>query len=87
MKYIDMHTHTTASDGVMSPKEILRKPISVLSDLESWAKELGFVKCVLETGINQPEAIALYKKCGYSIIENYGQYKGVENSLCFEKIL
>jgi putative acetyltransferase len=59
----------------------------ILSDLESWSKELGFSKCILETGYNQPEAIALYKKCGYHIIENYGQYKSVENSVCFEKTL
>ena len=59
----------------------------ILSELESWAKELGFSKCVLETGYNQPEAITLYKKCGYQITENYGQYEGVENSVCFEKQL
>jgi len=49
--------------------------------------ELGFSRCILETGYNQPEAIALYKKCGYQITENYGQYIGVKNSICFEKIL
>jgi GNAT superfamily N-acetyltransferase len=59
--------------------------VKILSELESWAKELGFSSCILETGFNQPEAIALYKKSGYQIIENYGQYKGVENSICFEK--
>lgn len=59
----------------------------ILSELETWTKELGFYKCILETGYNQPEAIALYKKCGYHITANYGQYKGVENSICFEKIL
>jgi GNAT superfamily N-acetyltransferase len=57
----------------------------VLQALENWAKELGYAKCVLETGKRQPEAIALYTKCGYHIIENYGQYKGIENSVCFEK--
>lgn len=61
--------------------------VEILSHLESWAKELGNAKCILETGYNQPEAIALYKKCGYQIIENYGQYKGIENSVCFEKLL
>ena len=60
---------------------------NILSELESWALELGFSKCILETGYNQPEAIALYKKCDYKIIENYGQYRGVKNSICFEKIL
>ena len=57
----------------------------LLIALEKWAKELSFEKCILETGIKQPEAIALYKKNGYSIIENYGQYSGVTNSICFEK--
>jgi GNAT superfamily N-acetyltransferase len=57
----------------------------VLSDLENWTKELSFKKCILETGKKQPEAIALYKKNGYKLIPNYGQYAEVENSLCFKK--
>jgi len=59
--------------------------IRVLAELEAWAAELSYKKCVLETGINQPEAIALYRKCAYRQIPNYGQYAGVETSLCFEK--
>ncbi|MDO9376493.1 MAG: GNAT family N-acetyltransferase [Ferruginibacter sp.] len=59
----------------------------VLSALESWAAELGYKKCVLETGRRQPEAIALYEKQGYKLMENYGQYAGVENSVCFGKSL
>jgi putative acetyltransferase len=57
----------------------------VLNELEKWTGELGYEKCILETGKRQPEAIALYKKCGYNSIRNYGQYAGVENSVCFEK--
>ena len=57
----------------------------VLRELERWANELGYDRCVLETGQKQPEAIALYTKHGYSIIPNYGQYIGVESSICFEK--
>ncbi len=60
---------------------------AVLTELESWAAELGFARAVLETGEKQPEAIALYLKSGYRRIANYGQYAGVENSLCFEKTL
>jgi hypothetical protein len=41
----------------------------------------------LETGKRQPEAIGLYKKNGYKLIPNYGQYAEVENSVCFEKEL
>jgi len=59
----------------------------ILLYLESWAKELSCTKCVLETGKRQPEAIRLYEKCGYNRIPNYGQYIGIENSVCFEKKL
>ncbi len=59
----------------------------MLNNLEAWAKELGAENCILETGIHQPEAISLYKKCGYIITENYGQYAGIETSICFKKLL
>ncbi|MBB4808098.1 GNAT superfamily N-acetyltransferase [Chryseobacterium defluvii] len=57
----------------------------ILYELEIWARESGYKKCILETGLKQPEAIALYEKSGYHKIPNYGQYAGVENSVCFEK--
>lgn len=59
----------------------------ILSELEIWAKELRFQRCILETGVNQPEAISLYKKSGYFIVPNYGQYAGVKNSICFQKAI
>jgi len=59
----------------------------VLKELEKWAKELGYKKCILETGLKQPEAIRLYEKNGYNSIPNYGQYSGVENSVCYEKAI
>ena len=43
----------------------------VLAELEQWAGELSYTKCILETGKRQPEAIALYKKNGYRYIPNY----------------
>ena len=57
----------------------------VLRELEKWAAELSYVKCVLETGKRQPEAIELYRRNGYFSIPNYGQYIGIENSVGFEK--
>lgn len=57
----------------------------ILTELEKWAAELKYKTCILETGKKQLEAIALYKKNGYYIIPNYGQYAEVENSVCFEK--
>jgi putative acetyltransferase len=60
---------------------------TILRELEQWAIDLNYKKCLLETGKRQPEAIELYKKNGYRIIPNFGQYENVENSVCFEKIL
>ncbi len=57
----------------------------LLLELEKWAKELGNSHCVLETGLRQPEAIALYKKNNYTIIPNYPPYEGIDNSVCFKK--
>jgi len=81
--------------GTMEVKRMYTVPESrgkriagaVLAELEKWAAEMNCTKCVLETGIRQPEAIALYKRSGYIQIANYGQYLNVENSVCFEKIL
>ncbi|MBC8081812.1 MAG: GNAT family N-acetyltransferase [Hymenobacter sp.] len=60
---------------------------AVLAELERWAREAGYAACVLETGKKQPEAIRLYEKSGYAFTPNYGQYVGVENSVCLRKEL
>lgn len=59
----------------------------ILKSLEQWCLELDYTKCMLETGINQPEAIRLYEKNNYTKIPNYGPYINVENSFCFLKVL
>ena len=59
----------------------------VLEELEKWASELSYEKCILETGTEQLAAMALYQKKGYSKIPNYGQYKGVSTSICYLKTL
>jgi putative acetyltransferase len=58
---------------------------TILSELETWAKELHFTTCMLETSFKLEKAIALYKKFGYQVIPNYGQYIGVESSVCMRK--
>ena len=81
--------------GVMEVKRMFVPPAArgkglataVLKELEVWAAELGYEKCILETGDIMPDAIALYKKNGYNSIPNYGQYVGVASSVCFEKHL
>ena len=59
----------------------------VLNALEQWAAELNYSEAILETGTSQPEAIALYQKSGYTIMENYGQYAGIAESICMHKTL
>jgi GNAT superfamily N-acetyltransferase len=81
--------------GVMEVKRMYVDPVkrgngiatTILAALESWAIELGYTTTVLETGKRQEAAIELYQKNSYHIIESYGQYKNVENSICFEKKL
>lgn len=64
-----------------------RVAAQILTELESWALESGFSSCVLETGFKQPEAIALYKRSGYTEIPNYGQYADVATSVCMRKAI
>ena len=59
----------------------------ILSELEVWTKELSYKSCFLETGKRQIEAVQFYKKNSYIVTPNYGQYKNVDNSLCFKKML
>lgn len=81
--------------GIMEIKRMFVMPESrkkgiasaVLGELERWAEELSAVKCILETGRRQEDAVRLYTKNSYKPIPNYGQYAGVENSICFEKKL
>lgn len=58
----------------------------ILKELELWANELGFTSYILETSPKLTSAIALYEKTGYQFIPNYGQYIGVENSVCMKKV-
>jgi len=60
---------------------------SILQELENWATELNISGTVLETGTKQHEAIHLYQKSGYIVVENYGPYKGLPESICMQKNL
>ncbi len=83
------------ADGVVEVKRMFTAEaargqglaVKVLDELEDWAKEEGYTKAVLETGKRQPYAVRLYEKQGYTIIPNYGQYVGMDNSVCMEKNL
>lgn len=60
---------------------------AIVTELEAWAKEIGYEKAVLESSLEQNEALSVYEKGGYQRIPNYGQYIGIDKSVCYEKVL
>ncbi len=60
---------------------------AIVKELELWAKELDFKRAVLETSRDLKNAISIYEQNGFYRIPNYGQYIGIEQSVCYEKIL
>ena len=59
----------------------------MLQELEKWAIEESNTVAVLETGRRQIEAQRLYSIAGYFRTENYGQYIGTQDSICYRKVL
>ena len=55
--------------------------------LEKQAKERGFQYFILESGELLVSAMALYRKIGYRVIPNYGQYVDMDESICMKKKL
>ncbi len=59
----------------------------VLAHLEATAAAAGAQALVLETGLRQPEAIALYESSGYTPVPGFGHYQDSPLSRCFGKRL
>jgi GNAT superfamily N-acetyltransferase len=59
----------------------------VLVHLEAAAERLGYGRIQLETGLAQPEAMALYESHGWHRITPYGHYRHSPQSVCFAKDL
>ncbi|WP_062210707.1 GNAT family N-acetyltransferase [Demequina oxidasica] len=59
----------------------------MMGALEAAARKSGATSIALETGTEQPAAIALYEALGYHRIEPYGQYQEDPRSVCFAKEL
>ena len=60
---------------------------SLMNELEALAKQKGYRKLILETGAILEAAMKLYSSIGFCIIDNYGQYANMPESVCMEKIL
>ena len=76
------HIHGLWVDSIYRGKGIASL---ILTELESWSKELSFNKCILETLKEKYYAISFYKKNGYKEVPNFGDYMNAENSICFSK--
>ncbi len=59
----------------------------MLAELEADARAAGRLRMVLETGTEQPEAIALYTSSGYEPCTKFGYYRFHDDSRCFAKRL
>lgn len=57
----------------------------MVDELEKWGKELGYGTMILETGKGQPDAIALYRKLGYTDIPHFGEFPEESRSVCLGK--
>jgi ribosomal protein S18 acetylase RimI-like enzyme len=60
---------------------------AVLAELERTAAAAGRRRMVLETGVPQPDAIALYTTAGYEPMARFGEYRESPNSRCYRKPL
>ncbi|AWB90184.1 GNAT family N-acetyltransferase [Salinibacterium hongtaonis] len=60
---------------------------AILVELETIAREQGATRLVLETGDRLPAAMRFYEREGFTRIENFGPYAGVDASVCFGKTL
>lgn len=74
---------------VFVKKEYRGRGISniLMKMLEERAREKGFKYFILESGEPLVSAMALYRKSGYKVIPNYGQYVDMEESVCMKKKL
>jgi GNAT superfamily N-acetyltransferase len=60
---------------------------AMLAHLEQTARRAGAEAMVLETGIRQPEALALYESSGYAEVPGFGFYRDAPLSRCLARSL
>lgn len=60
---------------------------AVLAALEAAAADAGYTQMWLETGLPQPEAMALYESAGYTPVAPFGQFAGYPDQRCYGKEL
>lgn len=82
-------------DGVAELKRMYTVPEArgtgvargMLTAVEDDARRAGRGRMILECGARQPEAVAMYERCGYRRIANYGFYAAEADCLSFGRNL
>ena len=87
LRRLDAHTAELKRMFVSPPHRGRRVGRALLATLEAEARVLGVARLVLETGIRQPEAIALYERAGFRRIPAFGEYVESPLSVCMAKEL
>lgn len=59
----------------------------LLSLIEDEARALRFTRVLMESGLAQPEAMALYESSGYARIPGFGHYRNEPQNRCYAKDL
>jgi GNAT superfamily N-acetyltransferase len=81
--------------GVVEIKRMYVRPAArrrnlarlMLAELEARAAAAGASRVVLNTGPEQPEAVALYESSGYEIVPGFGHYACTPGALFYGKAL
>ena len=81
------------SEGIAEVKRVYIKPgfrgrglsKMLMDTVEQKAREEGYKTLILETGKSFDEAVGLYSGIGYTVIDNYGQYRCMPESVCMQK--
>jgi len=60
---------------------------ALLARLEASARQFGARRLVLETGTHSPDALALYRRAGFTQVDCWGEYATSPTSVCMEKRL
>lgn len=54
----------------------------IIETLIAQARQMGFQRMILETGVFLSASVHLYQQYGFKEIENYGAYQNMPESLC-----
>ena len=61
--------------------------MQLMAALEQWATTHGYQELLLECRTGNPQAIAFYRRNGYTVCENYPPYVGIADAICMLKAL